>query len=218
MPGDRSGARGDQAGDPGGRLGCALVRTDQGAGCARGRVAQEARITRPDRDRLRPWLPARRGLMTRRIVLTILTLIVALLGLIAVPLCLIPGSQDRRDFTGETVTAAQTLSSAAEEKLADRSDAPALSRAIARLQRRGDQVALYGRAGTRLAGSGPVAAAAGVRLVLARSVTASYPGDDRLVVLAPVLPDEGGRAIGVIALSRSTAPLQQRITALWIWL
>jgi signal transduction histidine kinase len=156
--------------------------------------------------------------MTRRIVLTILTLIVALLGLIAVPLGLITAGQDRRDFTGETVTAAQTLASAAEEKLADRADAPALSQAIARLQRSGDQVALYERAGTRLAGSGPVAAAAGVRRVLSRSVTASYPGDDRLVVLAPVLPDEGGRAIGVIALSRSTAPLQQRITALWIWL
>src|ERR1039457_4503786 len=211
MPGDRSGARGDEAGDPGGRLGRALVRTVQGAGCARGRVAQEARLTRPDRDRLRPWLPARRGLMTGRIVLPLLTLI-------AVPLGRITASQNRRDFTGETVTAAQTLASAAEEKLADRSDAPALSRAIARLQRGGGQVALDGRAGTRIAGSGPVAAAAGVRLVLARSVTASYPGDDRLVVLAPVLPDEGGRAIGVIALSRSTAPLQQRITALWIWL
>ncbi len=37
-------------------------------------------------------------------------------------------------------------------------------------------------------------------------------------MLAPVRPDEGGRAIGVIALARSTVPLHQRITALWIWL
>jgi signal transduction histidine kinase len=156
--------------------------------------------------------------MTRRIVLTILTLIVALLGLIAVPLGLITASQDRRDFTGATVTAAQALASTAEEKLADQADAPGLSRAIARLQRSGDQVALYDRAGTRLAGPAPVAAAGRIRLALSSARTASYPGDDRLVVLAPVRPDEGGRPIGVIALARSTAPLQQRITALWIWL
>ena len=42
--------------------------------------------------------------MARRIVWTILTLIVALLGLIAVPLGLITSGQDRRDFTDETIT------------------------------------------------------------------------------------------------------------------
>ncbi len=156
--------------------------------------------------------------MTRRIVLTILALIVALLSLIAVPLGLISASQDRRDFTGETVTAAQTLASAAEEKLADKADAPALGRSIARLQRSGDQVALYDQAGTRLAGTGPVAPAASIRRTLASGRTASYPGDDRLIVLAPVRRDEGGGAVGVIALSRSTALLQQRITGLWTWL
>jgi signal transduction histidine kinase len=156
--------------------------------------------------------------MTRRIVLTILTLIVALLGLIAVPLGLISASQDRRDFASETVATAQALASAAEEKLADRADAPTLSRSIARLQRSGDQVALYDQAGRRRAGAGPVAAAASIHRTLSSGRTASYPGDDRLVVLAPVGRDEGGGAIGAIALSRSTAPLQQRITALWIWL
>ena len=130
--------------------------------------------------------------MTRRIVLTILALIVALLSLIAVPLGLISASQDRRDFAGETVTAAQTLASAAEEKLADQADAPTLSRSIARLQRSGDQVALYDRAGARLAGTGPVASAASIRRTLSIGQTASYPGDDRLVVLAPVRRDEGG--------------------------
>jgi signal transduction histidine kinase len=156
--------------------------------------------------------------MARRIVLTILTLIVALLGLIAVPLGLITAGQDRRDFTDETVTAARTLASAAEEKLADQADAAALGRSIARLQRGGDQVSLYDQAGVRLSGTGLTAPAAPVRQVLSSVTTATYPGDDRLVVLAPVLSDEGGRAIGVIALSRSTGPLQARITALWTWL
>ena len=156
--------------------------------------------------------------MARRIVLAILTLIVALLGLIAVPLGLITGGQDRRDFTDETVTAARTLASAAEEELGDKADASALSRSIAQLQRGGDRVALYDRAGTRRGGTGPVAPAARVRGVLSSARTATYPGDDRLVVLAPVLGDEGGQAIGVIALSRSTGPLQQRIIALWTWL
>jgi len=156
--------------------------------------------------------------MARRIVLTTLTLIVALLGLIAVPLGLITAGQDHRDFTGETVTAARTLAGAAEETLADQADAPLLRRSIARLQRGGDQVALYDRAGTRRAGAGPVASAASIRRVLTSGLTATYPGDDRLLVLAPVLRDDGGPAIGVIALSRSTGPLQERITALWTWL
>jgi signal transduction histidine kinase len=156
--------------------------------------------------------------MARRIVLTILTLIVALLALIAVPLGLITAGQDRRDFTSETVTAARTLASAAEEKLADQADAPALSRSIARLQRGGDLVALYDMAGARLAGTGPVAPAASLRRTLSSAVTATYPADDHLTVLAPVLHDEGGQAIGVIALSRPTGPLQERIAALWTWL
>ncbi len=156
--------------------------------------------------------------MARRIVLTILTLIVALLGLIAVPLGLITAGQDRHDFTDETITAARTLASAAEEKLADHADAATLTQSIARLQRGGDQVALYDRTGRRRSGAGPTAPAASVRRVLSRRTTTTHPGDNRLVVLAPVLNDEGGQAIGVIALSRSTAPLQARITGLWTWL
>ena len=156
--------------------------------------------------------------MTRRIALTILTLIAALLGLVAVPLGLITAGQDRRDFRDETTTAARTLASVAEEKLADKTDAPALSLSIARLQRGGDQVALYDRAGARLSGAGPVPPAGSIARGLSGGVTVSDPRQGRLVVLAPVLPDEGGRAVGVIALSRPTDTLQDRITVLWTWL
>src|ERR1019366_6717582 len=47
--------------------------------------------------------------MTRRIVLTVLALITALQGIIAVPLGLITAGQDRRDFRDETLAAATTL-------------------------------------------------------------------------------------------------------------
>jgi signal transduction histidine kinase len=156
--------------------------------------------------------------MARRIALTILALIAALLGLVAVPLGLITAGQDRRDFHDETTTAAQTLASVAEEKLADKADAPALNQSIARLQRGGDKVALYDGTGARLSGTGPVAPGTSIRRVLARAVTLTYAGNGRLIVLAPVLPDEGGKPAGVITLSRSTDTLQDRFTVLWTWL
>ena len=82
----------------------------------------------------------------------------SLLLLIAVPLGLITSGQDRRDFTDETITAARTLASAAEETLADKADASTLNSSIARLQRGGDQVALYDLAGARRGGTGPATA------------------------------------------------------------
>src|ERR1039458_4429302 len=91
--------------------------------------------------------------MTRRIVLTVLALITALQGIIAVPLGLIPAGQDRRDFRDETLAAATTLANVAEERLGDHSHGPALARSIAQLQRGGDEVSVSDKTGARIAGT-----------------------------------------------------------------
>ena len=52
--------------------------------------------------------------MTRRIVLSVLLLIAAVIGAVAVPLGLLTASQDRHDFTDETTATASTLANVAE--------------------------------------------------------------------------------------------------------
>src|SRR5437879_1394699 len=91
--------------------------------------------------------------MARRIMLAVLALIVALLGIIVVPLGLITAGQDRRDFQVESLAAAATLASVAEERLGDRSNGPALARVIADLARSGDQLSVYDTAGARQGGT-----------------------------------------------------------------
>ena len=158
--------------------------------------------------------------MTRRIVLTVLALITALQGIIAVPLGLITAGQDRRDFRDETLAAATTLANVAEERLGDHSHGPALARSIAQLQRGGDEVSVYDKTGARIAGTviAPDAAPGQVRAALADPATASYPAAGRLLIFTPVTRDGGRTTVGAIALSRSTEVLDHRLAVLWGWL
>jgi signal transduction histidine kinase len=154
--------------------------------------------------------------MARRIAVTVLALITALLAILAVPLGLITAAQDHADFSDETVDAARTLANVAEERLGDGSRGPALAHSIRDLAARGNDVTVYDAAGRPVAGSpGPHVAAARIRPHAPVLGTRSYPADGRLVVLAPVIPDSGTGSIGTVALSRSTDPYQRRIMMLW---
>ncbi|HTP15832.1 MAG TPA: HAMP domain-containing sensor histidine kinase [Streptosporangiaceae bacterium] len=157
--------------------------------------------------------------MTRRIVLTVLVLITALLGIVAVPLGLITAGQDRRDFRDETVAVATALANVAEERLGDHSHGPALDGTIAQLQGGGDRVSIYDRTDARIAGTVTAAGATRgqVHAALAGTASASYPAG-RLLIVAPVTRDGGGGTIGAIALSRSTEALDHRLAVLWGWL
>ena len=93
--------------------------------------------------------------MTRRIVLAILAVICALLGAVVIPLGLITAQHDRQDFRDQAVSTARSLASVAEEKLGDHESGAALTAAMAQLRGDGDQVAVYGDAGRRIAGAGP---------------------------------------------------------------
>lgn len=155
--------------------------------------------------------------MARRILLTVLALITVLVGVLAVPLGLITSGQDRHNFQEETVSAARTLANVAEELLGDGIHSPALGHSISGLARDGYWSAVYDRAGRLVAASRTrpaVPAAMRVRRTVSTDiVNTDDPG--RILVTVPVLPDTGPGNLGIVALSRSTAPLTHRIAVLW---
>jgi signal transduction histidine kinase len=155
--------------------------------------------------------------MARRIAASVVALIALLLGIVAVPLGLITAAHDRQVFASETISAATSLASVAEEKIGDHSRSPALGNSISQLRRDGDRISVLNRAGQWTAGTParPAVPAGAVTRALARQKPVTYQADDRLLVLLPVLQDEGGPSVGAVAVSRSTAPLDHRITVLW---
>jgi len=158
--------------------------------------------------------------MARRIAATVVALIALILGVVAVPLGLITAAHDSHSFRGEAVGAATSLASVAEEKIGDHSKYPALGNDISQLRRGGDKVAVYDRAGVWRAGTRarPGVPDGAVGRELARLSPVTYQSGGRLLVLAPVLTDEGGSPLGAVALSRSTGPLEHQVTVLWVLL
>ena len=118
--------------------------------------------------------------MVRRIVLTMLALIGALLVTTVVPLGLITTGHERSSFREDTMLSARALSGLAEDRLSDPPPAGrrAVARALAQARRSGDQVLIYntGRAmviGTSVHAAIPAATltAALARFGIAEAVT-----------------------------------------------
>lgn len=158
--------------------------------------------------------------MARRIALIVIALITVLLSLVAVPLGLLTASQDRHDFQDETIAAAATVATVAEEHLDDRSTGSSLARSVAELERRGDLVAVYDAAGQWVAGTRSIGGVSPALIdrAVSGSATYGYPSTDRLLVVTPVLRDETSTLLGVVVLSRSAESLDHRIAVLWAWL
>ena len=160
--------------------------------------------------------------MARRIVLTMLALIGALLVTTVVPLGLITTGHERSSFRQDTMRSARTLAGLAEDRLADRPPAgtAAVGRAVAQARQAGEQAWVYS-AGRRL-----VTGTDDGTTVPAGSLTSALHGrtvldsrvDDRLRVTVPVMGDSGGRVVGAVVLSRSSAELEERVNVLWTWL
>ena len=153
--------------------------------------------------------------MARRIAVAVLTLIIALLAAVAIPLGLLIAAQDRRDFRSGQSGAASILATVAEERLDDGVHGTALARSIRQLGGQDDRVAVYNS-------SGQLIAATSRRPALGQPVhppvatLQTFTSGDRLVVLAPVVPDGGTGSTGTVALSRSTVPLDHKIFTLWV--
>ncbi|HEX2321938.1 MAG TPA: HAMP domain-containing sensor histidine kinase [Streptosporangiaceae bacterium] len=158
--------------------------------------------------------------MARRIALVVVALVAVLLGVAAIPLGVLTANQDRRDFRADTVAAATTVSSVAEEFLSDHSADGMLARSIAGLRRHGDLVAVYRADGKKLVGARHVP---GVDPRIASGSRANarpqiYTTSERLTVVVPVRSDAPVTRLGTVALARSTEPLEHRLTVLRGWL
>ena len=154
--------------------------------------------------------------MTGRIVATVLALITVILAAVAVPLGLVTAAQDRAGFRNQTVSAAQTLASLAEERIDDGTTDPGLGRALAQLAGAGDRAAAYDRAGQRVAGTGTwTVPASQVRAGAPATAPRSHRAGDRLIATVPIIPDSGTGTVGTAIVSRSAGPLDHQVTTLW---
>jgi signal transduction histidine kinase len=159
--------------------------------------------------------------MARRIVLTMLALIGALLVTTVVPLGLITTGHERSSFQEDTQLFARALAGFAEDRLDDQMRSITLTRALMQAQRAGEQVRVYdvrrrvimGTGGSDLAVSAQQLTAA-----LRGRTTVDTTADDRLRVIAPVTGDRGDTIVGAVVLSRSTEELEERVSVLWAWL
>ncbi len=161
--------------------------------------------------------------MARRIVLTMLALIGALLVTTVVPLGPITTGHERSSFRQDTMLSARELAELAEDRLADPPPAglAAVARALAQARRAGEQVRVYSTARRLVTGTGGPDAA-----IPAATLTAALHGrtvvdtriDDRLRVTIPVLGDSGDVVVGAVVLSRSSEELEERVGVLWAWL
>ncbi len=160
--------------------------------------------------------------MARRVVLTMLALIGALLVTTVVPLGLITTSREGSSFREDTVLSARALAGLAEDRLADRPPAgiTTVARAMAQARRAGEQVRVYS-AGRRLVtgtGGGDVVSTAMLTSALRGRTVLDSRLDDQLRVTVPVPGDNGGTVVGAVVLSRSSAELEERVGVLWTWL
>jgi signal transduction histidine kinase len=161
--------------------------------------------------------------MARRIVLTMLALIGALLVTTVVPLGLITTGHERSSFRQDTLLSARALAGLAEDRLADSPPAgtAAVARALGQARQAGEQVLVYSAGRRLVTGTGDRGAAvpaATLTSVLHGRTIVDSQVDDRLRVTVPVLGDSGGVVVGAVVLSRSSAELEERVGVLWAWL
>jgi signal transduction histidine kinase len=162
--------------------------------------------------------------MARRIILTMLALIGALLAGAVIPLGLLVGGREQDAFRAGTILSARTQAALAEESLADHSAYPSLVTYLDRLRHPGDRVWVYDLAGRMVARAGgatadnlPVSRAA-IAAALHTGGSVSAEAGGHLMVTTAVRADTVGPAVGVVVLSRPTDELDERLRALWAWL
>jgi len=155
--------------------------------------------------------------VTRRIVISVLALILGVLGAVALPLGLLTTAQIHKDYSAEAVTTASTVANQAEEVLGDGDSARPLHRLVGQLGQAGDQVSAYDAAGHEISATPRPPKVGSALLASARTATrpAVYQIAGAVLVLAPVRNDSDTANLGVVALARPTAAEQHRVALLW---
>lgn len=159
--------------------------------------------------------------MSRRIALTFVALIAALLVLAVVPLGVARTANERQSFRFDTISAARLVSDAAEEYLADHRSAAPMNAALAAAARHRDCATVYRPDGSVVATAGCPAgsdAAARALLATARTRHAEVTGQDGewLQVALPISDDSEYH--GAVVFARSDAHENDEIAVLWTWL
>jgi signal transduction histidine kinase len=167
--------------------------------------------------------------MARRIALTMLSLIGALLLGAVVPLGLITTARERASFRQDTVLTARAFAAIAEDGLTEPGRSPALAAFLARASKSGEAGWVYTAAGRQIAHSSEVASPGGRNLpagpaapfpLIMRAVQrgdgisiTGPPG--RLQVAVAVDTAAGRPPAGMVVLARPTAELNERLRVLW---
>ncbi|MGW2250143.1 sensor histidine kinase [Kitasatospora sp. NPDC001660] len=159
--------------------------------------------------------------MTRRIVLALLVLSVVLVAAAAVPLGLSITERERLAFRDEAQAAARVIAASAEEHLSDREPTTGMSADLAAAAKAGDCAAVFDAHG-QLIGATPCPVLPHdrteqlVREALGGREPAPPEAHGRLLATEPV--GTFRQPTGAVVLSRSTDPLDDRITIAWAWI
>jgi signal transduction histidine kinase len=165
--------------------------------------------------------------MTRRIVLTMLALVSALLILAVAPLGLVTAGREQDSFQMQALMSAHALAGVAEKSLESHAIDRALRKALAGARQRGDEAWVYNthrRLVAHTSGAGgevlpvPPGTGAAVTTVLRGGDAASSEAGNRLRVAVASMGSNDASPDGAVVLSRSTAELHSRLHALWTWL
>ena len=163
--------------------------------------------------------------MARRIVLTMLLLVSALLVTAVAPLGLLIAGREQDAFRMETVLSAQTLASSAERGLMDPRTGPVLAAAFVHARAASDEVWVFnadahlaGRFGGAKRENVPVPPGA-ITGVLRHSgmMTVTATGGELRVTLS-VDGTTSDSPPGALVLARPTGELNDRLRMLWTWL
>ena len=144
--------------------------------------------------------------MRRRLVLAIGAVTAGSVVLFAIPLAIVL----ERQLHDEALLRLQRDAIAATRAI----DLPAQRGDPVEVPRSHDRLAVYGRTGRRIAGSGPAGSGSRVDEALRTGRPATAEADGRLVVAVPVLARE--RVIGALLASRSTAALDADVRDAWL--
>src|SRR5215831_2406212 len=162
--------------------------------------------------------------MTRRVMLTMLALVSALLITAMTPLGLAAAGREQDSFRMGTVMSAQALAAVAEKRLGEHSASPALVAALRHACPPGDEVwvidpsiQVVARVGGAAQEALPVSRDTIAAVLDRHGPEVSRPTDREMRVTVKIASILGGPA-GVLVLARPTAQLDAHLRMLWSWL
>ena len=161
--------------------------------------------------------------MTRRIVVALVLLTMAILGAAVVPLGLGAIAHARDAFVYGTARTADSIAGIAEARLGDNSPDPALSMAMVAAARDHDELLLLDRHGHVVVSQG-VPSNGDWRKLVAQATQQSGPTTEltsKQAIAVQIVWNDGslsGMPIGTVVLERPTTGLNQQIDSLWLYL